>query len=99
MSDKTINIGPQGKITPDRCTLSKANDVLFANNHEADEYQLIFDDPKGSPFDHVTYNVPAGATHHEIGKPTHGKVDEEYDYHSKLKEATAAADPVIIISG
>ncbi len=98
MSDKTINIGSQGKVTPEQCTLSKANDVLFCNNHEAQDYLLIFDDPKGSPFDHLTYSVPAGVMHHCIGHPSSGKVGETYGYHSKEKGASAAADPKIIIT-
>jgi hypothetical protein len=98
MSDKIINIGAQGKVSPDPCTLSKSKDVLFCNNHEAEDYELIFDDPKGSPFEHVHYSVPAGAMHHRIGAAGNGKAGENYNYKSKVKGATAAADPVIIIT-
>ncbi len=98
MSDKTINIGAHGRVTPDPCTLSKANDVLYCNNHEPEDYMLSFD-INGTPFAHVHYTVPAGAMHHHIGPPSNGKEGQSYDYRSKPKGATAAADPVIIISG
>jgi hypothetical protein len=97
MSHKNINIGAQGKVTPDPCTLSKANDVLYCNNHETHDYELSFD-INGSPFAHVHYTVPAGAMHHHIGPPSNGKDGHSYDYHTKAKGSSAAADPTIIIT-
>ncbi len=97
MSEKIINIDPNGKVDPDRCPLSKSTEVLYCNNHAAAAYVLRF--TKGSPFDAGEFTVPAHEPHWRIGSPVNGVVGQSYDYDCAAQtESGAAADPTIIIT-